>query len=232
MSHCARVSQRGSRKYWLPGDLTRYSLFPMTHRIDFISVLDRIYRLLAVAAVGWFVFAFILLHIVRDDLSLWHTTLSIYAVGPADWVLTLGFYAIALAQAMIAFRDFERRRSTQDCVVPGLLLVAAAGAVLVALFPHDVKLPHNTGAVLQLGLFPISLLLRAFWLKEQRLQTFNAVLAVLCGGAFLMLLLNDVLRAYAFYSFGFFQKAEIICIAVWLSGHAWYMPGSVERDHS
>ncbi|MDP1930049.1 MAG: DUF998 domain-containing protein [Gammaproteobacteria bacterium] len=193
---------------------------------------DRIYRLLAVAAVGWFFFAFILLHIVRDDLSLWHTTLSIYAVGPAGWVLNLGFYAIALAQAMIACRGFERRRSMRDCAVAGLLLVAAGGAILVGLFPHDMKLPHNTGAVLQLGLFPISLLLRAFWLKEQRLQTFNAVLAVLCAGAFLLLLLNDVLRTYAFYSFGLFQKAEIICIAVWSLGYAWYMPGSVERDHS
>lgn len=202
----------------------------MTHRNDFISVFDNFYRLLALAAVGWFMFAFVLLHIVRDDLSLWHTTLSIYAVGPADWVLVVGFYAIALAQVLIAYRGLERHRSMQDCVVAGLLLLAASGAILVALFPHDMKLPHNTGAVLQLGLFPISLLLRAFWLGERRLQTFNAVLAVLCGGAFLLLLLNDVLRTYAFYSFGFFQKAEIICITVWLWGYAWNMPGSVERE--
>lgn len=204
----------------------------MKHRIDSISVFDNIYRLLAVGAVGWFIFAFILLHVVRDDLSPWHTTLSIYAVGPAGWVLTLGFYAISLAQAMIAYRGFERRRSIQDCVVPGLLMLAASGAILVALFPHNVKLPHNTGAVLQLGLFPVSLLLRAFWLRERKLQTFNAVLAVLCGAGFLSLLLNDVLKTYALYSFGFFQKAEIICIAVWLLGYAWYMPGSVEREQS
>src|SRR5690606_15265350 len=48
---------------------------------------DTFYRTLTVTSALVFCFAFVLVHIVRDDLSLWHRTLSIYAVGPAGWVL-------------------------------------------------------------------------------------------------------------------------------------------------
>ncbi|GEM_PF-1913249 len=48
---------------------------------------DRSTRLLALLALAGFVAAFILVHFVRDDLSVWHTTLSIFAVGPAGWAL-------------------------------------------------------------------------------------------------------------------------------------------------
>ena len=51
-------------------------------------------RHLALGGVLFFCFAAILVHIVRDDLSIWSRTLSIYAVGPAGWVLTLGFFSL------------------------------------------------------------------------------------------------------------------------------------------
>ncbi|MSQ97996.1 MAG: DUF998 domain-containing protein [Xanthomonadales bacterium] len=174
------------------------------------------FRLLAMAALSWFIFAFILLHIVRTDLTLWHTTLSIYAVGPADWVLTIGFYAIALVQGMIACHGIEQRHSWRDYVVSGLLLLAALGAVLVAVFPYTIKLPHNTGAVLQLGLFPISLSLRTVWFRERSLRKTNTLLAVISMSCFLLLLLANPMRNLPFYSFGFIQKLEIICITLWL----------------
>ncbi len=49
-------------------------------------------------------------------------------------------------------------------------------------------------------------------------------MAVLCTACFVLLLLNDLLRDYAYYSFGFFQKTEILCITVWLIGYSWYLP--------
>jgi hypothetical protein len=198
-------------------------------RHNTIVLTDKLLRSITIVAIGWFVIAFVLLHIVREDLSLWHTTLSIYAVGPAGWVLKLGFYTIALAQGLIAYRDLKLGHSWRDRFTAVLLLLAASGAVLVASYPYTSKFPHNTGAVMQLGLFPLSLLLRAFWLKERTLGKFNSVMAVLCSGGFLLLLLNDLLRDYEFYSFGLFQKGEIVCITVWLLGYAWYMPKSKQK---
>ena len=142
---------------------------------------DRAYQCLAVVTALCFCFAFILLHTVRDDLSLWHTNLSIYAIGPAGWVLTLGFYAIATSQCLIAYRYYQVRRSTGGLITAGLLLLAAVGAVLVALFPYTMRLPHTIGAVMQLGLFPLSVLLRVILHRDGVLWFFSTVIALLCN---------------------------------------------------
>ncbi|NQV70414.1 MAG: DUF998 domain-containing protein [Pseudohongiella sp.] len=184
---------------------------------------DRVCQCLAVIAALWFCFSIILLHYVRDDLSLWHTTLSIYAVGPAGWVLTLGFYSAGISQALIAYRYYQLRSSTGDLLTIGVLVLAAVGAILVALFPYPIKLPHNTGAVMQLGLFPLSLLLRVVLRRDDSLWTFSATIALLCSLGFL-LMLGDGMKIFDLLSFGFIQKAEIICIALWLLFYSWLMP--------
>lgn len=184
---------------------------------------ESIYRSLATGAALFFCFAFVLVHIIRSDLSLLHTTLSIYAVGPAGWLMTLGFYAIALTEFLIAYRFFQLRQSSSDLVVITLLTLAAIGAVLVATFPYTVKPPHNTGAVLQLGLFPIFLLLRVWLHREDVLWKFSAVMALLCNLCFL-LMLWDGLDIYNFVSLGLVEKAEIICIALWLLCYSWQLP--------
>ncbi len=196
----------------------------MTTMIDSNPVAECIYRYLAVVTALGFCFSFVLLHFVRDDLSLWHTTLSIYAVGPAGWVLNLGFYSIATTQFLIAYRFFHLRRSTGDLVTIGLLVLAAIGAVLVAWFPYTVKLPHNTGAVMQLGLFPLFLSLRVVLHRDDVLWTFSAVMALLCSLGFLLMLWNG-LGIYDLFSLGIVEKAEIICIALWLLCYSWNLPG-------
>ena len=186
-------------------------------------MLDRLCRILAVDAVLWFFFSFFVLHYVRDDLLLWHTNLSLYAVGPSGWVLTVGFYAIAVTQFLIAYRYYQLRRSAGDLVTVGLLVLAAAGAVLVALFPYTIKLPHNSGAVLQLGLFPLALLSRVLLHRDDVLWRFSASMALLCNLGF-FLMLADGVEIVDLYSFGFVQKAEILCIALWLLCYSWFMP--------
>lgn len=184
---------------------------------------ESIYRYLALSTALFFCFSFVLVHFVRDDLDLLRTTLSIYAVGPAGWVITLGFYAIAITEFLIAWRFLQMCQTTGDLVITALLALAAIGAVLVAAFPYTVKLPHNTGAVLQLGLFPLFLLLRVWLHRDDVKWTFSAVIAFLCSLCFL-LMLWDGLEIYNFVSLGMAQKSEIICIALWLVIYSWHLP--------
>lgn len=193
----------------------------VTSRESNKQLVDRIYRLVAVFAAAYFCFSFLLLHIVRDDLSLWHTTLSIYAVGPAGWVLTLGFYAIALTQCLIAYRYYQFRRSRGDLVTAGTLALAAFGIMLVALFPYTIKQPHNIGAVLQLGLFPVSLSLRVILRRDDVLRIFSLIVALLCNLGFLLMLTDGVVEQ-DLYSLGFVEKAEIVCIALWSLCYSWF----------
>jgi hypothetical protein len=184
-----------------------------------------LYRTMAVAGVLWFCFAFILLHIVRDDLPLWHRTLSIYAVGPAGWVLTLGFYSIAGTQMLIAFRLYQMRQSAGDLLAVALLTLAAIGILLVATFPYSIKLPHNTGAALQLGLFPLFLLMRVILHRDDTLWTFTLVCAMLSSAFFLLLLWNGQTN-YDLGSVGMAQKSQIIVNTLWLLVYSWRLAGS------
>lgn len=173
-----------------------------------------------------FCFAVVLVHIVRDDLSLWHRTLSIYAVGPAGWVLTLGFFCIAGTQLLIARHLYQRQESAGDRLAVALLVIAAIGIVLVAVFPYSVKLPHNTGAALQLGLFPVFLLLRAARRpRDETLSTFTRVCAALSTTFFLLLLWNGQ-TDYNIGPTATAQKAQIFINTLWLLVYSWRMPAS------
>lgn len=184
---------------------------------------DTVYRSLTITSVLVFCFAFVLVHIVRDDLSLWHRTLSIYAVGPAGWVLTLGFFSIAGTQLLIAFRLHQWRQSTGDLLTVAVLVLAAIGILLVAIFPYPIKLPHNTGAALQLGLFPVFLLLRATLRRDDPLGTFTLICATLSTAFFLLLIWNGQ-TDYDLGSVGMAQKAQIIVNTLWLVVFSWRLP--------
>ena len=93
---------------------------------------DILYRRLTFALVLWFGITAVFIHTVRPDLVLWERNLSIYAVGPAGWLLVSGFYAIALAQLLIALRLYELRQSAGDLLIVFLLTMAAFGVTLVA----------------------------------------------------------------------------------------------------
>lgn len=186
---------------------------------------DTRYRTLTITSALIFCFAFILVHIVRDDLSLWHRTLSIYAVGPAGWVLTLGFFSIAGTQFLIAFRLYQWRQSAGDLLTLVVLLVAASGILLVAIFPYPIKLPHNTGAALQLGLFPIFLLLRAALHRHDPLGTITLICALLNTALFLLLLWNGQ-TDFNLGSVGMAQKTQIIVNTLWLVIYSWHLPAS------
>lgn len=184
---------------------------------------DRFYRHVALACTLVFCFAFVVVHIVRDDLSLWHRTLSIYAVGPAGWVLILGFFAIAVTQFVIAFRLWQWRQSAWDILTVAVLVVAAIGILLVAIFPYPIRLPHNSGAALQLGLFPAFMLLYVAPRRYDPLRRFTLMCGLLSTALFLLLLWNGE-TDYDLGSVGMAQKSQIIVNTVWLLVYSWFWP--------
>lgn len=188
---------------------------------------DRLYRNLAFACAAWFCVAVIVVHIVRDDLLLWHRTLSIYAVGPAGWVLTLGFYAIAITQFMIAFRLYQLRQSAGNLLTVAVLVVAATGILLVATFPYPVRLPHNSGAALQLGLFPVFLLLHAILRRDDPLRSFTFVCALLSTAFFLLLVWNGETDSNLGTT-AMAQKLQIMVNTLWLLVYSWRLPAPTD----
>lgn len=184
---------------------------------------NSLHRHIALTGVLWFCFAVILVHLIRDDLSIWRRTLSMYAVGPAGWVLTLGFLSIAMTQFLIAFRLYQFKRCASDTVSSLLLATAALGIVLVALFPYTIRLPHNAGAALQLGLFPLFLLLRATLHRNQPLRRFTALCAALSIGFFLLLVWNGE-TDYNIGTTAMAQKAQIFVNTLWLLVYSWVWP--------
>ncbi|HBX37521.1 MAG TPA: hypothetical protein DEG76_09630, partial [Pseudohongiella sp.] len=151
---------------------------------------DTFYRATTFVLVLWFCITAIFIHTVRPDLVLWERNLSIYAVGPTGWLLVSGFYAIGLAQLLIAFRLYQARQSAADLLAVILLTMAAFGVVLVAFYPYTVRFPHNLGAAMQLGLFPLFLWLRVFLKRGQPLWQFTVVMALLSSSTFVVLVWN------------------------------------------
>ncbi|MEC8860287.1 MAG: DUF998 domain-containing protein [Pseudomonadota bacterium] len=189
---------------------------------------DILYSRLSFALVLWFGITAVIVHIVRDDLVLWERNLSIYAVGPAGWLLVTGFYAIGLAQLLIAFRLYQLRRSAGDLIIVFLLTQAALGVLLVAYFPYKIRFPHNLGAAMQLGLFPLFLWLRVFLHRDDPLFKFTAIIATLSTSTFVILVWNGE-TDYDIGTTSLAQKAEILVNSLWLLVYAWCMPGQPER---
>ncbi|WP_237133100.1 DUF998 domain-containing protein [Pseudohongiella sp. O18] len=189
---------------------------------------DALYRQLSFALVLWFGITAVIVHIVRDDLVLWERNLSIYAVGPAGWLLVTGFYAIGLAQLLIAFRLYQWRRSAGDLLSVFLLTQAALGVMLVAYFPYHIRFPHNLGAAMQLGLFPLFLWLRVFLHRDDPLFKFTAIIATLTTSTFVILVWNGE-TDYDIGTTSLAQKAEILVNSLWLLVYAWHMPGQHEH---
>jgi len=189
---------------------------------------DTPYRNLAFGCALWFCIAVIVVHIVRDDLSLWHRTLSIYAVGPAGWVLTLGFYTIALTQFLIAFRLYQLRRSAGDLLTVAVLVLAAIGILLVAIYPYPIRLPHKSGAALQLGLFPAFLLLHWVWRRDDPLRRFTLVCGLVSVAFFLLLVWNGE-TDYNMGTTAMAQKCQIFVNTLWLLVYSWQLPAHHTR---
>lgn len=187
-----------------------------------------IYQYPAFALALCFAISAVLVHVIRDDLSIWHRTLSIYAVGPAGWALTLGFFSIAGTQFLIARRLYLSRQFMADRMSAAVLITAALGILLVAIFPYPIRLPHNSGAALQLGLFPVFLWLRVLLSgghDHQRtpLRLFTCVCALLSTAFFALLIWNGM-TDFNLGTTAMAQKAQIAVNTLWLLVYSWYWP--------
>jgi hypothetical membrane protein len=92
----------------------------------------------AIACFAYFVFALLVLHLLRPDYSPVNHFISDYAVGPHGWVMTTAFLALSggcLALALGLARGGPG--SIAGWIGIALLGVAAVGLVVTAIYPTD-----------------------------------------------------------------------------------------------
>ena len=121
--------------------------------------------LFIISLTGGIIFAFtsIIIHPLRNDLSLRTHTISQYVIGKRGWIVTLGLYAMAVAEIALSIGIMYIKQTSTSTI---LLLFAGLGILIAAIFPVDSgdnktvagKL-HNFGAIIQFLLFPIAILL-------------------------------------------------------------------------
>jgi fucose permease len=126
----------------------------------------------AVSAVAAVAFAVLLvgLHIVQPELDLRWRFISEYVLGRAGWMMTTAFVALALSQLAAVAALARQVRTWPGRIGLALLVVAAIGLVMAAVFPTDpITTPagaqttsgqlHNLGAALDWS--PVGMLLLA-----------------------------------------------------------------------
>lgn len=92
---------------------------------------------LAIAASGVAIVALLSLHVLRADLSPATHMISEYAVGDFGWVMTLCFYAFAIASLALFGALATRVRGVVGWLGLIALLVTAAGLAIGGAFPMD-----------------------------------------------------------------------------------------------
>ena len=91
----------------------------------------------AIAASGVAILALLALHVLRADLPPATHMISEYAVGDHGWVMTLCFYAFAVASLSLLGALVTRVRGVVGWLGLVALLVAAAGLAIGGHFPMD-----------------------------------------------------------------------------------------------
>ncbi|WP_375000358.1 DUF998 domain-containing protein [Aeromicrobium sp. CTD01-1L150] len=155
-----------------------------TRRPHHVRVSD--HHLAGTAAASAVTFAVLLgcLHVVRPELDPTWRFVSEYALGPAGFLMTAAFLAVALCSAALAvlmWRQVPGRVGRAGAV---LAAVSAAGMVIAATFPTDPITAeeatlsgtlHNVGG--QLNLTPFAVLLLTISL--QRVASWRSVMPIL-----------------------------------------------------
>jgi hypothetical protein len=92
---------------------------------------------IALALVIGFVGLVAVLHGVRADLVPHAHVLSEYALGPAGWLMTLAFFALAASFAALLVALWTSLRGWHGVLGRAALVIAAVGAAMGGLFPMD-----------------------------------------------------------------------------------------------
>jgi len=169
----------------------------------------------------------ILIQVLRPAVDPLEATLSMYAVGPYGWLLTLGFLCLALAVVALALgirRTLYTGARNETGIL--LLLLLALGVSIVATFPTDIPGAnhtaagwlHNVGAYLVFFSFPfVALSLSRVFGKDRRWRPVyrSSWILFLVYSALLIITLLIFEGFYATGYFGAFQRCLILLILIW-----------------
>ncbi|HEX7854973.1 MAG TPA: DUF998 domain-containing protein [Sphingobium sp.] len=103
---------------------------------------------LPTAATGffsYFVFALLLMHVLRPDYTVVDHMISDYAVGPSGWLMTSAFLSISGGCLVLAISLFRYGPSSWlGRTGATLLLIAFAGLIVTAIYPTDLETAPST----------------------------------------------------------------------------------------
>jgi hypothetical membrane protein len=129
--------------------------------------------LIAVGGIVYFFGAVVALHFLRPEYNPVNHAVSNYAVGPYGYLMTAGFYALALSLLALAFGLTRSMTFTNQARVAVLLLcLASVGMVVMGIFPGDVHALHPpatmTGVIhwTAAGISFLSIMIAAFLLSS------------------------------------------------------------------
>lgn len=167
------------------------------------------------------------LHFVRTDLPPLSHRLSEYANGPYGWVMATSFVALGCALAALAATWAGNSKEKNGWILPGTALLAAAGAVLSAVFEtggsaasesiHSRASAFATIAIVILALayaLPIAL--------PQRPIVSDPVGKGLAGVAVILVGISSMLHETRWTGLG--QRALWLVLIVWLLRTTWQEP--------
>jgi hypothetical protein len=182
--------------------------------------------LIAIGGIVYFVVAVLVLRFLRPEYNPVNHAVSNYAVGPYGYLMTAGFYALALSLLALTFGLIRSIVLTHEARVSVLLLcLASVGMVVMGNFPGDVHALHPpatlTGVIhwTAAGISFLSIMIAAFLLSrcfktDERWQAFERrcfELALAMVGA---LLLYGILALVGWIGIG--QRIYIAVCLLWL----------------
>ena len=181
-------------------------------------------ELLVLSLVCSFLFgiSFVLIHLLRKDLKFSQVALSEYALGKYDWVLTIGLYAVGVAQVTLALALVQQPGPAS---IGHLLLIAGgAGAWAVAAFETETlkrtsrEYLHELGALIQFACFPAALWFMRGTFDNTLLNNLTTFVAITSSILLFVIVYKQAhkLTNRPSEDFGLVQKTNIILMYAWL----------------
>ena len=198
------------------------------------SLVVRLFGVIGVAGVAYFVATFVVLHFVQWGLNPAQHFISEYALGRLGWLVTLAFLVVGVGTLALA-RGLHRSFEPGELVATPVALITIAGIsfIVLGIFKIDPLLEDGTtaytpagiahllaGLVLFLGLVVGAFVLRGVFAGDARWWGLEEATLRLALG---MLVASVVMVAVPQQMVGLAQRAVVAIMLTWLAVLGWWM---------
>ncbi|MCH7844271.1 MAG: DUF998 domain-containing protein [Acidobacteria bacterium] len=198
------------------------------------SLVVRLFGVIGVAGVAYFVATFVVLHFVQWGLNPAQHFISEYALGRLGWLVTLAFLVVGVGTLALA-RGLHRSFEPGELVTTPVALITIAGIsfIVLGIFKIDPLLEDGTtaytpagiahllaGLVLFLGLVVGAFVLRGVFAGDARWWGLEEATLRLALG---MLVASVVMVAVPQQMVGLAQRAVVAIMLTWLAVLGWWM---------